>query len=82
MPTSYKTKVRLALGVSLAAALVTYILVPYALAPKLAPTEWRGNLLTAQITNVTATNYSVSVYPNPDIEVGLRADGVVVWRKK
>lgn len=77
MQTSYKTKVRLVLGASVAAAFVIY-----SLATKPTPTEWRGNLLTAQITNVTATNYSVSVYPNPDIEVGLRADGVVVWRKK
>jgi hypothetical protein len=74
---TYQTKVRGVLLCLLLGAPTLYFLTR----PAPPRTEWKGSLTVAITTSKTPTNHTVTLTTDDSIEVGLRDDGVVVWRK-
>jgi len=72
----YKTKVR---GVLLCIFLGTPTLY-FLTRPSPPHVEWKGNLTVAVTTSKTATNQTVTLTTDDTIEIGVREDGVLVWR--
>lgn len=72
----YQTKVKLALGSILAVSILLVLL------RSKSTTKWQGPLVVATVDAVTSTNKTISIRVDEKIEVGLRSDGVVVWRNK
>lgn len=74
---TYQTKLR---GLTLVALLCGPTI--YFLSRPTPPTvEWKGNLTVAVTTSRTSTNQTVTLTTDDTIEIGVREDGVLVWRK-
>jgi hypothetical protein len=72
----YQTMLKLVLASMLTISMLLVLLWPKS------TTKWQGPLVVATVDAVTSTNKTLSIRVDEKIEVGLRSDGVVVWRNK
>lgn len=74
---TYQTKLRGITLVALLGGLTIYFLSR----PTPPRVEWKGNLTVAVTVSQTTTNKTVTLTTDDTIEIGVREDGVLVWRK-